>query len=176
MPRSGRTRAGVPGATGWRAPTRTRGSTRSTSRSAITAGSYRRRWSSPTRCESGIREVIGLDVGEVVGAASGSSACAAGSAAAWAVCGWRSGRDWREGLKQAVARVLGCRAALRRCSARGHGHALSARSTRAGRCRAGRVPGRERTGGEGTRGQLFLSGSPTSRRRSASCSRPQRRT
>ena len=58
--------AAVPRSGRWRAPTRTCGWTRNTSRSATTGASCPRRWWSPTRCmRRGSGRCIGLDVGEV---------------------------------------------------------------------------------------------------------------
>ena len=97
--------------------------------------------------ETGIREVIGLDVGEVE---SGSfwveflrGLKRRGLSGVRLVI-----TDQHEGLKAAVARVLSCPFHSR------HGDALPSRSARAGCRRAARdLPGRERPGGQGAREQ-----------------------
>ena len=56
--------------------------------------------------DTGRREVIGLDLGEIEYARrSGRSSCVACGPAAWTACGW-SISDHHEGLKTAIARVL----------------------------------------------------------------------
>ena len=161
----------------WRAPTRTCGWTRSTSRSATVAGSSRRRWSCAYAVhETGVREVIGLDVGEVE------------SGAFWleflrglkrrGLHGVRLAiSDPHEGLKAAIARVLAC--PWQRCTVhfvrdmvmhfRRDQRGLVAAALREIFNAEGRDQAKERVA-------HVLERLAESRRRSASCSKRPRRT
>ena len=127
--------------------------------------------------ESGVREVIGLDVGEVE------------SGAFWVeflrslkkrgLDGVRLAiSDQHEGLKAAIARVLGC--PWQRCTVhftQRHGHALPPRPARPGRRRAPRdLQRRGATSRPASGSPACSSGSRASRRRCASCSKTPKRT
>ena len=134
LPGVGRAGRRVPPRGRWRVPTRTYGLTPSRSRSATAAASCRRRSSIAYAVhESGVREVLGLDVGEVESGAFWRRVPALAQAARARRCAAGCVRSAR-GAEGRDRPVLGC--PWQRCTVhftRDMDHALPSRSARARR-------------------------------------------